>query len=347
VARFRAATNHTCPDALDSLTQFALGAALGASAFGHRAGARAALIGGALATLPDLDVFVSYADPIESFTYHRSASHSVIVLTLVAPLFAYLINWLQPLKFRDFKGWLWLAWLCLVTHPLLDGFTVYGTQLLWPLTEHPFGLGSIFIIDPLYTVPLLVGVVCAVTMRKRVAIGRRFNGIGLGLSTAYLLASVGVQAYVTDVAEGQLGSLKRVAQAPLVIPTPFNALLWRVVVVAPDAYHVAYYSLVTPRPLRFETFSNDSSLVTDAPTTLVERLRWFTKGYNSVVVRDGRVVIADLRMGFEPSNYVFSFAVGARDGQDTRFYEVSDRLPAPPPSAAALGRFFERLMTGR
>ena len=48
-------------------------------------------------------------------------------------------------------------WLALVTHPLLDAMTVYGTQLALPFSDHPFGVGSIFIIDPLYTLPLLAG----------------------------------------------------------------------------------------------------------------------------------------------------------------------------------------------
>ena len=50
-----------------------------------------------------------------------------------------------------------LTGLTLLAHPVLDAFTVYGTQLLLPFSDYPAGLGSIFIIDPLFTVPLLAG----------------------------------------------------------------------------------------------------------------------------------------------------------------------------------------------
>ncbi|XQF91744.1 metal-dependent hydrolase (plasmid) [Pseudoalteromonas espejiana] len=35
---------------------------------------------------------------------------------------------------------------------------MYGTQLLWPFTEYPFAISNMFIVDPLYTLPLLFGV---------------------------------------------------------------------------------------------------------------------------------------------------------------------------------------------
>ena len=53
----------------------------------------------------------------------------------------------------------------LITHPLLDATTVYGTQLWLPFTNHPVGVGSLFVIDPLYTLPLLVGVMLALAWR--------------------------------------------------------------------------------------------------------------------------------------------------------------------------------------
>ena len=54
------------------------------------------------------------------------------------------------------RPWFWAIPLALVTHPLLDAFTVYGTQLLWPLPMRPVMWSSVFIIDPLYTFSLLI-----------------------------------------------------------------------------------------------------------------------------------------------------------------------------------------------
>ena len=73
---------------MDSVTQFALGACVGAATLGPRIGMRkAALIGGLMGTVPDLDTFIPSADPVQSFTAHRGASHSLIIQALATPLF--------------------------------------------------------------------------------------------------------------------------------------------------------------------------------------------------------------------------------------------------------------------
>ena len=81
--------------------------------------------------------------------------------------------------------WFWAIQLALVTHPLLDAFTVYGTQLLWPLPLRPVMWSSVFIIDPLYTVWLLIACIAAFFLRERIA-AQRVLVAGLALSTAYL-----------------------------------------------------------------------------------------------------------------------------------------------------------------
>ena len=71
---------------MDSVTQFTLGAAVGAALLGKRMGPRSGIIiGGLLGTLPDLDVFIPAADPVASFIGHRGPTHSLIVHTLVTP----------------------------------------------------------------------------------------------------------------------------------------------------------------------------------------------------------------------------------------------------------------------
>lgn len=77
---------------MDSVTQIALGAAMGQAVLGHKVGYRAAVWGGICATIPDLDVFVSMGSAVADFTYHRSFSHSLITLTLLSPILAWLIN---------------------------------------------------------------------------------------------------------------------------------------------------------------------------------------------------------------------------------------------------------------
>ena len=84
---------------MDSFSQFALGSAIGAAVLGHKVGFRAALVGGVVATLPDLDVLIPMGGPVADFTYHRSFSHSLLVLTVITPLLAWLIR--KLLMFRQ------------------------------------------------------------------------------------------------------------------------------------------------------------------------------------------------------------------------------------------------------
>ncbi|AIT27875.1 metal-dependent hydrolase [Bordetella holmesii] len=146
---------------MDSVTQAVLGAGIQATLLGRWQGRRALVYGAILATLPDLDVVISYPDPVFSMTYHRGFSHSIFVLTALAALLAWLIRKRWP-GAPYFIGRLFLTvWLVLITYPLLDAFTVYGTQLFWPLAFTPESWSAVFIIDPLYTVPLLLAVLAA------------------------------------------------------------------------------------------------------------------------------------------------------------------------------------------
>ncbi len=116
-------------------------------------------------TLPDLDAFIDHGDAILNITRHRAESHALFYLTLAAPVLAWRVARLHG-EAVLFRRW-WLAiWLVLVIHPLLDTMTVYGTQLLQPFTDYPFGVGSIFIIDPLCTLPLITGVVLALRFKN-------------------------------------------------------------------------------------------------------------------------------------------------------------------------------------
>jgi inner membrane protein len=122
---------------MDSLTQIALGGAVGYAVLGSKIGRKAIIWGAALGTLPDLDVFLPYAGEVEAFTYHRGFSHSLLVHLLASPIIVWLILKVHTHTTAYKKGWFWLVFLSLSTHAILDSCTVYGTQLLWPLTEFP------------------------------------------------------------------------------------------------------------------------------------------------------------------------------------------------------------------
>ena len=297
---------------MDSVSQIALGAAVGVAAMGRSTPVwKAALWGAVAGTLPDLDVFIDHGDPIRNMVLHRAETHAPFWLTLFSLPFAAAIARLHG-EWAHWRRW-WLAiWLALVTHPLLDAMTVYGTQLGLPFTDHPYGVGSVFIIDPLYTMPLLVGAGWALATRGG-GLGLRANAIGLLLSSAYLVWGFGAQQQVSRVASASLAAQGIVAERVLVTPAPFNSLLWRVVAVAGDGYHEGYYSLLDQaRRMSFDRFERGNALAAELQRDEgVQRIRAFSKGFYALRLDGARVLISDLRMGQEPA-YIFTFAVAER-----------------------------------
>jgi inner membrane protein len=287
-----------------------LGAAVGEATLGRRVGNKAALWGGVLGTLPDLDVLYPFADPVSAFTWHRGPSHSIFVLTALTPLVVWLILKLHP-GTRDHRpGWYLLVLLVFATHVLLDCFTVYGTQALWPLPAPPVGWATIFIIDPLYTLPLAAGVLAALILRRHPARAWRWNLAGLAMSSLYLAWSAGAKLHadreVRDILAGEGIRYQRLQ----VQPTPFNTLLWRAVIMTDDGYFEGFWSLVSPeKGLSLTHYEDGSDLLAGiGHLPSVQRLKWFTRGFYKVALEDRSIVIADLRMGVEP-DYVFAFKV--------------------------------------
>jgi inner membrane protein len=297
---------------MDSLSQIALGAAVSVAVMGRRTAVwKAALWGAVAGTLPDLDVLIDQGDVIRNMVLHRAESHALFWLTLFSLPFAALVARLQG-EWSLLRRW-WLAlWLALVTHPLLDAMTVYGTQLALPFSNHPFGVDSVFIIDLLYTLPLLVGVIWVLATRGSHR-GRIANGVGLLLSTAYLVWGFAAQQQVAQIARAALAQQGIVVEHLLVTPTPFNTVLWRVVAVAGDGYHEGFYSLLDDQPkIEFDRFPRGNALAAELQgIDGVQRIVAFTKGFYKLEQRGSRLLISDLRMGQEP-NYSFTFAVAER-----------------------------------
>ena len=297
---------------MDSLSQIALGTAVSMAVMGRRTVVwKAALWGAVAGTLPDLDVLIDQGDAIRNMVLHRAESHSLFWLTLFSLPFAALVAKLHG-EWGLLRRW-WLAlWLALVTHPLLDAMTVYGTQLALPFSNHPFGVDSVFIIDLLYTLPLLVGVIWVLATHGGHR-GRLANGVGLLLSTTYLALGFAAQQQVEHIARASLAQQGIVVENLLVTPTPFNTVLWRVVAVAGDDYHEGFYSLLDAQPkIEFDRFPRGNVLATELRgIDGVQRLVAFTKGFYKLEQRGSRLLISDLRMGQEP-NYSFTFAVAER-----------------------------------
>lgn len=304
-----------------------LGAAIGEASLGRRVGNKALLWGGLVGTLPDLDVFVPLGDAVRDFTYHRSASHSLLMLALAAPLLAWLICRIHPSQREHRRQWLLLVYLVFVTHVMLDCFTTYGTQIFWPISTVPVAWSTIFIIDPLYTLPLLGGVIAALVMSRANQRGHRWNRVGLVLSSCYLGWTVIASAIAEQRFERALHEQRLQHELLYVTPAPFTSFAWRAVVIDQHGYYEGWYSIFdsASHPLRFTRYPDQRQLLAGLENHWpVRRLQWFSRGVYSVTRLERDIVISDLRMGIEP-NYVFRFKVGELDADGVRAI-IGERL---------------------
>jgi len=313
---------------MDSLTQIALGSCVAAACVPPRQRRQAALLGAALGTLPDLDVFVDYGDPVANFTMHRGFTHSLPVLAAVGfALWAVLRAWWAPVGEAP-RRWLAAIMLALLTHPLLDGHTAYGTQLFWPSAATPTSWATLFIIDPLYTLPLLAGMIAALVRPFSRCTGR-WLAAGLVLSTLYLGWSWTAKTMVTANARQTLAA-QGIADAPIfVTPTPLNTLLWRVVVRTPDGHLEGLDSVVADDGQIDLTFHPSDRTALDAASDVpaVRRLRWFAGDFVGATMESDTLVMSDLRMGQHP-NYVFRHAVAQRGNPHWHPIDPPQRLSA-------------------
>ncbi|MDF1588696.1 MAG: metal-dependent hydrolase [Gammaproteobacteria bacterium] len=298
---------------MDTVTQALLGGAVGFAVAGKISPRKAVLWGAAIAILPDLDVFIPYDNDLTAITHHRSWSHSWLIQTLLAPLFAWLLYRFD--KTVQFKHWWLLVWFALITHSGLDALTVYGTQLFWPFMPSPYSGGSVFIIDPVYTLPLLVGFI-AIVFRPNTITSQRLIKTGFTLSCVYLVWGLLAQNWVSYNAKRDLAAQHIKTEKILVTATPFNTLLWRILVVDNDVYYEGFRSVFDGSgldgsgPIKFTQYKRNSSELINAlqHSDALKRLSWFTNGFYSVKQVENSIIATDLRMGLEPI-YFFRYHI--------------------------------------
>ncbi|NTS78372.1 metal-dependent hydrolase [Catenovulum sp. SM1970] len=311
---------------MDSLTQFALGAAVGEAVLGKKLGNKAMLWGGICGTIPDLDVFIPMGNAVADFTYHRSFSHSLFVLALLTPLVAWLGMKIHKQPDSLKRRWWMMVYLVFATHVLLDSFTAYGTQIFWPFFSTPMTWSSLFIIDPLYTVPLLVGLIAILI--KRSTGTEKWNLWGVGLSSLYLSWSIGAKVYVDEKMHQGLKEQGVENYSLFSTPAPFNTLLWRGIAKTDKGYYEVYYSVFDKQlPSDNAFFISDENLLSGMSSDWsIARLQWFSKGFYAVKQQDEQVIISDLRMGLEP-DYVFQFAVAKIQGDSLITIDAEQLAP--------------------
>jgi inner membrane protein len=290
---------------MDSISQAVLGSAVGLIVTGGKQPKKAILAGGLLGTLPDLDSLIPSINSLEATISHRTWSHSWIVQSLVSPVLATALHRFD--KSFSWTTWFCLVWFALVTHSILDCFTIYGTDVFWPFSNQTIIGGSVFIIDPLFTLPLVIVVVLSFFSRWKDRVFR-IALFGLGMSCMYLGWGLYSQRVIEQMAVTSLDRQKISYNKIIATPTPFNSVLWRILAMDNDQYHEGYYSrLDSTELIRFQSFPrNMENLDALHDLSSWKKLDRFSHRFNAVKHLENAVIGVDLRMGVE-DYYFFKF----------------------------------------
>lgn len=270
---------------MDSLTQATLGAAIGEVMLGKKLGHKAWLLGAIGGTIPDLDVLVSpFLSTIDKIAWHRGYSHSILV-GLLLPFFLTWIIRKKPWGSGIDYFQLWLFWfLTLFTHVVLDGFTSYGTLLFLPFADWRVSFNSINLVDPVYTVPLLLGLIGTMIERSRKKESKGLsNQMGLVISTIYLLFTLAHKKQIDRVFSSELFTLDLPTYDLLTVPVGVGNIQWYGVAKTQDALYLGFYSALKSNNITFDVFPVNEELLNEIDPYLAERMRWFAQDFYTVV----------------------------------------------------------------
>lgn len=273
------------------------------------------LLGASVLPIPTVDTF--------------KISAAVTTGIMIVPLFVLLREKFRkkPLEWENpkWQSWAWLFFWAILTHPLLDCCTTYGTQLFQPFWDYRVGLNNISVADPIYTLPFLLCVIIASFFTRTKPIRKYFNYAGIAISSAYMFFTVYNKFRINTVFENTFVTQNIGYQRYMTTPTIFNNILWNGVAEVEDAYYLGMYSFNDKSELVEELSripKNHGLVARYQDGRAMQILRWFTNGYYAVKQReDGNFVVSDMRFGRMGSDsdadaeFVFSFVLEDQNGE--------------------------------
>jgi inner membrane protein len=207
----------------------------------------------------------------------------------------------------------------LVTHPLLDANTTWGTQFFWPF-DYRLAFKNIFVVDPLYTIPFLIFVIIALCYKRTNPKRTRFNNVGLIVSSVYMLWSfvskgIGYYQFHQELKQQEIKYVDLETK-----PTPFNTILWNAQVETETGFKMGYYSLFDTKPIGFskEYTKNHYLLDQYKEVKAVQQLIKISTGMYLVEKVSEGLIFTDIRFGQmglkENDQFPWMYLISEKDG---------------------------------
>ena len=289
---------------MDPLSQGVLGASASQSIASDPGKQRLSLLVGLLAGMaPDLDILIRSADdPLLFLEYHRQFTHSLLFIPVGALLCALILYPLLRKKLNFSTIYLY-AFLGYATHGFLDSCTSYGTQMFWPVSDVRIAWNNASIVDPLFTLPVLILIAVAFMRRQT-----RYARYALVYALFYLSLGVVQRERAESVALALAEERGHIPTRLIAKPTIGNLYLWRTIYEYEDRYYVDAVTAGWKGAAIRGSSIGMLDVAKDYPWLLpdsiqardIERFRWFSEGF---LARnpDDHLMMLDVRYSFLPN----------------------------------------------
>lgn len=286
---------------MDSITQIALGIATAEIVAGKQLHNKTFIYGAILGTIPDLDVVLGkFLPEIDGIVLHRSWSHSLLFFIGLSPFIGWILTRIEKNSISFQKATI-LVFSCLLTHVLLDLFTSWGTQILWPLPNR-FAFKTIFVIDPLYSIPLIIALLY-VWKNSVFELRKKYLVRGLLISSSYILLTCILKLVAVHQFEQALRAKKLAYQELIVKPTAFNCILWNANVATVHGYWLGDYSFLDTQPIRFTYYPKNIGLESKIQASSdFQKLKTISEGWYLITATQNKLYFNDLRFGILNNN---------------------------------------------
>ncbi len=295
------------------------------------------------------------AIPIIFNTASNGVSGISVVSLLALALIVYALSrnyWKKELKpvLMEWKQWYLLFFVSIITHPLLDCCTSYGTQIFQPFSDARIAWDNISVADPAYTVPFMIPLIVAAFFRKNIKVRTILNWTGIGLSCLYMTWTIFNKIHADRVFEASLEKENIEYQRYRVSPTILNNILWSGVAETDSAYYIGQYSLYDEAEI-FAPLSrvekNHHLIAGHEEDPDIQTLTWFSDNYYALF-RNSKGIIQynDMRFGTfdgdasSEDKFIFYFYLREENGE---LKASQDDMERPDLNQQMFKDFYDRI----
>ena len=291
----------------------------------------ASIIGFLAGLAPDIDIFIrSNTDPLLFLEYHRQFTHSLFFIPIGSLICAFTFYYIFAKKFNfSFKETYIYSTIGYATHGIIDSFTTYGTQLLWPFTDERFAWNTVSVIDPLFTLPVIV--LCILTLIKN---DKKYSFYAIIWMFIYQIAGFVQKDRAEDIIYEYAKLKGHEIQNIEAKPSFANIVLWKVIYSDNTNFYVNAVKLGVTHKIYpgerikkldvkkdFEWLDAGTQQAKD-----IERFRWFSNNYLGVAKNDINIVY-DIRFSSIPNEVegLWGIQLDKNKGNDEHITYVTNR----------------------